>query len=35
VAVTEPRLALAGTAILLTGWPLFLLGRKLSRAPAA
>ena len=31
VAVTEPRLALAGTAILFTGWPLFLLGRRLSR----
>ena len=35
VAFTEPRLALAGTAILLTGWPLFLVGRRLSRAPAA
>ena len=34
VAFTEPRLALAGTAILLTGWPLFLVGRKLSRASA-
>ena len=34
VAFTEPRLALAGTAILFTGWPLFLLGRKLTRAPA-
>jgi basic amino acid/polyamine antiporter, APA family len=34
VAFTEPRLALAGTAILLTGGPLFLLGRRLSRAPA-
>jgi basic amino acid/polyamine antiporter, APA family len=33
VAVTEPRLALAGTAILVTGWPLFLLGRRLNRAP--
>jgi APA family basic amino acid/polyamine antiporter len=30
VAVTEPRLALAGTAILLTGGPLFRLGRRLS-----
>ncbi len=30
VAVTEPRLALAGTAILVTGWPLFLLGKRLS-----
>ncbi len=30
VAVTEPRLALAGTAILLTGWPLFRVGRSLS-----
>ena len=35
VAFTEPRLALAGTAILLMGGPLFLIGRKLSRAPAA
>ena len=34
VAVTEPRLALAGTAILVTGWPLFLLGRRLSGCPA-
>lgn len=34
VAVTEPRLALAGTAILLTGWPLFLLGRRLSASQA-
>ena len=33
VALTEPRLALAGTAIFLTGWPLFLLGRRLSREP--
>jgi APA family basic amino acid/polyamine antiporter len=30
VALAEPRLALAGTAILLTGWPLFRLGRRLS-----
>jgi APA family basic amino acid/polyamine antiporter len=30
IAVTETRLALAGTAILLTGWPLFLLGRRLN-----
>jgi APA family basic amino acid/polyamine antiporter len=30
VAVTEPALALAGTAILVGGWPLFVLGRKLS-----
>ncbi len=35
VAITEPRLALAGTAILVTGWPLFVLGRKLSRASIA
>jgi APA family basic amino acid/polyamine antiporter len=35
VAFTEPRLALAGTAILLTGWPLFLVGRRLSRGFAA
>jgi APA family basic amino acid/polyamine antiporter len=35
VAFTEPRLALAGTAILLTGWPLFLVGRRWSRASAA
>jgi APA family basic amino acid/polyamine antiporter len=33
VAFTEPRLALAGTAILLTGGPLFLVGRKLSGGP--
>ena len=32
VAVTEPALAAAGTVILLAGWPLFALGRKLSRA---
>jgi len=32
VAVTEPALALAGTAILVAGWPLFVLGRKLNRA---
>ncbi len=30
VAVTEPVLALAGTAILAAGWPLFVVGRKLS-----
>jgi hypothetical protein len=35
VVFTEPRLALAGTLILLTGWPLFLVGRRLSRASAA
>jgi APA family basic amino acid/polyamine antiporter len=38
VAVTEPALALAGTAILVAGWPLFVLGRRLSlgmRQPAA
>ena len=29
VFTLEPRLALVGTAILLTGWPLFLIGRKL------
>jgi len=32
VAVSEPALALAGTAILVAGWPLFVLGRKLNRA---
>lgn len=32
VAVTEPALALAGTAILVAGWPLFVVGRKLSGA---
>ena len=31
VAFTEPRLAAAGMGILLTGGPLFLLGRRLSR----
>jgi APA family basic amino acid/polyamine antiporter len=35
VAFAEPRLALAGTAILVTGWPLFLVGRKLSSASPA
>ncbi len=30
VAVTEPALAIAGTAILVAGWPLFVVGRKLS-----
>ena len=30
VLVTETRLALVGTAILLTGWPLFQLGRRLT-----
>jgi basic amino acid/polyamine antiporter, APA family len=30
VAWSEPRLAVAGGAILLTGWPLFVLGRRLS-----
>jgi APA family basic amino acid/polyamine antiporter len=32
VAVTEPALALAGTAILVAGWPLFVVGRRLSGA---
>jgi basic amino acid/polyamine antiporter, APA family len=31
VLLTQPWLALAGTIILLAGWPLFRLGRKLSR----
>jgi basic amino acid/polyamine antiporter, APA family len=35
VLVTEPRLAFAGTMVMLTGWPLFHLGRRLSRATAA
>lgn len=30
VTLTEPRLALAGTAILLAGWPIFLLARRTS-----
>jgi APA family basic amino acid/polyamine antiporter len=30
IVVTEPRLALAGSLILVTGWPLFRLGRALS-----
>jgi hypothetical protein len=36
VLVMEPRLALAGIVILLTGWPLFRLSRALigrDRAP--
>ena len=32
VLVTETRLALVGVAILLTGWPLFRLGRKLMES---
>jgi APA family basic amino acid/polyamine antiporter len=32
IAVAEMRLAVAGTAIILTGWPLFFLGRRLSRS---
>ncbi len=32
--VTETRLALVGVAILLTGWPLFRLGRKLMESTA-
>jgi APA family basic amino acid/polyamine antiporter len=35
VLLTEPRLALAGVAILLTGWPLYRLGRRLTGAPRA
>jgi basic amino acid/polyamine antiporter, APA family len=30
---TEPRLALAGIAILFTGWPLFRLGHRLFGGP--
>jgi APA family basic amino acid/polyamine antiporter len=32
VAVTEPALALAGTAILVAGGPLYVLGRRVNRA---
>jgi len=35
VLVTQPRLALAGIAVLLAGWPLFRLGRRLSGTGAA
>jgi basic amino acid/polyamine antiporter, APA family len=35
VLVTQPRLAFAGIVVLLAGWPLFLLGRRLSGAMAA
>ena len=35
VAVSEPRLAIAGTALLLAGWPLFRIGRRLSGAASA
>jgi APA family basic amino acid/polyamine antiporter len=35
VAVLQPALALAGGAILLTGWPLFRFGRRLFGAPRA
>jgi len=34
VFVTQPRLALAGIVVLLAGWPLFCLGRRLSRVMA-
>jgi basic amino acid/polyamine antiporter, APA family len=30
VLVTEPRLAIAGIVVMLTGWPLFRLGRRMS-----
>jgi hypothetical protein len=35
VFTLEPRLALTGIVILLTGWPLFRLGRKLFSGAAA
>jgi basic amino acid/polyamine antiporter, APA family len=35
VLVTQPHLALAGVVVLLAGWPLFLLGRRLSGTVAA
>ena len=35
ILVTQPRLALAGIIVLLTGWPLFRLGRRLSSPPAS
>ena len=35
VLVTQPRLAFAGIVVLLVGWPLFRLGRRLSGAGAA
>jgi APA family basic amino acid/polyamine antiporter len=35
VLVTQPRLAFAGIVVLLVGWPLFRLGRRLSRNEAA
>ncbi len=35
VAVSEPRLAIAGTVLLLAGWPLFRIGRRLSGAASA
>jgi basic amino acid/polyamine antiporter, APA family len=35
VLVSEPLLALAGTAIMLSGWPLYRLGRRLTGARAA
>ena len=34
VCVNEPALALAGIAVMLTGWPLFRLGRRLSGSAA-
>ena len=35
VLVREPRLALAGILVMLTGWPLFRLGRRVSGSAAA
>ncbi len=34
VGVNEPGLALAGVLVMLTGWPLFRLGRRLSQSSA-
>jgi basic amino acid/polyamine antiporter, APA family len=35
IFITQPRLALAGMLVLLAGWPLFRLGRRLSGASVA
>ena len=35
VFLTQPRLAVAGIVVLLVGWPLFRMGRRLNAAPTS
>ncbi len=35
VFLTQPRLAIAGIVVLLVGWPLFRIGRRLNAAPTS